>query len=114
MMARGKTKGKRGKRPAHFAKEIGYLARCKNAGQRKAFLRKTCKRKGLQTAVQRGCTQVLQRGGQLPPSIRRKLNAQRSKLVRGSRSQRGAGQLLQQGGSFLADLWKGVKQLVGL
>ena len=101
------------KSKSSFAKEIGYLARCKNAGQRKAFLRKSCKRKGLQTAVQRGCAKVLQRGGQLAPSLRQRLNAHRAKLVRGS-TKRGAGQVLQQGGSFLADLWKGVKQLVGL
>ena len=105
------AKGKKSK--SSFAKEIGYLTRCKNAGQRKAFLRKSCKRKGLQTAVQRGCAKVLQRGGQLAPSLRRRLNAHRAKLVRGS-TKRGAGQVLQQGGSFLADLWKGVKQLVGL
>ena len=108
------AKGKKSKSTGSFAKEIGYLTRCKNAGQRKAFLRKTCKRKGLQSAVQRGCAKVLQRGGQLTPSLRRRLNAHRGKLVRGSKTQRGAGQVLQQGGSFLADLWKGVKELVGL
>jgi hypothetical protein len=115
----GKQKGRRGGQQrggqfGGFAKDIGFLARCKSAGGRKAFLRGSTKTKGLQQAVRKACGQVLQRGGQLSPAIRRRLARQRTKLLRGARSQRGAGQLLQSGGSFLGDLWKGVTHLLGI
>jgi hypothetical protein len=104
----------RGGRAGGFGKDIGFLARCKSAGGRRAFLRGSGKAKGLQKVIRRGCAQVLQRGGKLSPAIRRRLARHRGKILRGARSQRGAGQILQSGGSFLGDLWKGVTHLLGI
>jgi hypothetical protein len=114
MAAPRRQRGGRGGRARSFAKEIGYLSHCKSAGQRKAFLKGTPARRGLLQAIQWGCSQVLQRGGQLSPAIRSRLARQRTKLIRGAKSQRGAGLLLQTGGSFLGDLWKGVTSLLGI
>jgi hypothetical protein len=115
-----KKKARRGKKKSckngkqSYSRDIGFLSKCKTSKKRSAFLRKCPHRLALQNTVQRGCSKILQQGGQLKANLRSKLARRRLLLNKGARSKKGAYQILQKGGSFLSDLWSGVKDLLGM
>ena len=97
-----------------YKKELNFLTKCRNANARKSYISRSKRKKGLQTGVQRACAQLVKRGGDLKPSLRRKLQRHRARLIQAGRSRQAAGRILQGGGSFLSDIWAGIKSLVGL